>query len=154
MTTDARYGWRENKLMNAISMVDATLNKLKSETCRLSHEKSYTDAILDLQGAMQTYCTGGIFAGIMSWPVGLGDEMINLIEIKEPLALAILAHYGVVFHLLRDRWWARNTGKRLVRSILPILQQSKPEWAGLVQQAWVAVVNDCSFQNTPLEKDL
>lgn len=99
---------------------------------------------------MQLYCTGGIFSGIMTWPVTLGDEDVRLIEENDRLALAILAHYGVVIYLLRDRWWAADAGKRLVRTILPILQRSKPAWADLVQRAWMAVASEQSLQNTPL----
>jgi len=98
---------------------------------------------------MQTYCTGGLFSGIMVWPVTLGENIVQVIKKREPLALAILAHYGIIVHLLRDRWWARDFGKRLVRMIVPILRRSNKAWAVLVQKAWAAVVNDASSQNTP-----
>ncbi|KEQ93673.1 hypothetical protein AUEXF2481DRAFT_31238 [Aureobasidium subglaciale EXF-2481] len=130
-------------------MVESTLEHLRREIPDDVNAKSYSDSISDLQEAMQIYCTGGLFSGIMTWPVTLGDNMIHVIENREPLALAILAHFGIIIHLLRDRWWARSSGKRLVRTILPILRKSNVAWAVLVQQAWVAVVNDTSSLNTP-----
>lgn len=89
-------------------------------------------------------------SGIMTWPVTLSDEYVSLIETRDPMALAILAHYGVIIHLLRDRWWAADAGKRLVHAILPILFESKREWAGLVQRSWNAVACEQSSQNTPI----
>jgi hypothetical protein len=89
-------------------------------------------------------------SGIMTWPVTLSDDYVSRIETRDPLALAILAHYGVIVHLLRDRWWAADYGKRLVQAILPILVESKREWAELVQRSWTAVASDHSSQNTPL----
>ncbi|KAI5235483.1 hypothetical protein E4T47_00034 [Aureobasidium subglaciale] len=130
-------------------MVESTLEHLRREIPNNVNAKSYSDSISGLQETMQIYCTGGLFSSIMTWPVTLGDNMIHVIENREPLALAILAHYGIIIHLLRDRWWARSSGKRLVRTILPILRKSNAAWAVLVQQAWVAVVNDTSSQNTP-----
>ncbi|KAI5248456.1 hypothetical protein E4T42_05643 [Aureobasidium subglaciale] len=130
-------------------MVESTLEHLRRDIPDDASAKSYSDAISCLQQAMQMYCTGGIFSGIMIWPVTLGDNIIHVFENREPLALAILAHYGIIIHLLRDRWWARSSGKRLVSTILPILRKSNAAWAVLVQQAWVAVVNETSSQNTP-----
>jgi hypothetical protein len=54
------------------------------------------------------------------------------------------------YRSLRDRWWAADYGKRLVHAILPILHESKKEWAELVQRSWTAVASDQSSQNTPL----
>lgn len=98
---------------------------------------------------MEAYTEGGLFSGIMAWPSGLNEDMVRLIEIKEPLALAMLGHYGVIIHMLRDRWWARDTGKRLVQAILPTLRASRGDWADLVQNAWSAVTDDRSSHNTP-----
>jgi hypothetical protein len=89
-------------------------------------------------------------SGIMTWPVTLSDDYVSLIETRDPMAIAILAHYGVIIHLLRDRWWAADAGKRLVHAILPILLESKKEWAELVQRSWTAVASAQSSHNTPL----
>ncbi|CAD0082686.1 unnamed protein product [Aureobasidium vineae] len=104
--------------------------------------KSHSDAISYLQHAMSSYCTGGIMSEIMTWPATLGDEYMSLIEARDSLALAILAHYGVIIHLLRDRWWAADAGKRLVLAILPILRESQQDLADLVQRSWTAVASE------------
>ncbi|THY42548.1 hypothetical protein D6C97_09530 [Aureobasidium pullulans] len=130
-------------------VVDTTLESMRAKIPDSTDTQSYSDAISSLQQAMHVYCTGGLFSGIMAWPVGLGEGIIQLIENKEPLAIAILSHYGIIIHLLRDRWWARNAGKRLVRTTIPILQEARPEFAALVQRAWTAVTNDQSSHNTP-----
>lgn len=131
------------------SIVHSTLETLRSEASETSNIKPYSDGISGLQQAMEAYTEGGLFSGIMAWPSGLNEDMVRLIEIKEPLALAMLGHYGVIIHMLRDRWWARNTGKRLVQAILPTLRALRGDWADLVQNAWSAVTDDRSSHNTP-----
>ncbi|KAI4717978.1 hypothetical protein E4T48_05874 [Aureobasidium sp. EXF-10727] len=131
-------------------VVDATLELLLTESSKTANSKSHSAAISLLQHAMSSYCTGGIMSEIMTWPVTLGDEYVILIDARDPLALAILAHYGVTIHLLRDRWWAADAGKRLVHAILPILNESQQHLADLVQRSWTAVASEQSSSNTPL----
>ncbi|THX38168.1 hypothetical protein D6D08_10717, partial [Aureobasidium pullulans] len=135
--------------MDMCSIVHSTLETLRSEASETSNSKPYSDGISGLQQAMEAYTEGGLFSGIMAWPSGLNEDMVRLIEIREPLALAMLGHYGVIIHMLRDRWWARDTGKRLVQAILPTLRALRGDWADLVQNAWSAVTDDRSSHNTP-----
>lgn len=114
------------------------------------HRESHSNAISELSQAMGAYCSGGIMSGIMTWPVTLNDDYVSLIEMRDPMALAILAHYGVIIHLLQDRWWAADAGKRLVHAILPILVESRKEWADLVQRSWNAVASEQSSQRAPM----
>ncbi|CAD0107028.1 unnamed protein product, partial [Aureobasidium uvarum] len=131
-------------------IVDATLELLRAEASKTANAKPHSDAISYLQQGMSSYCTGGIMSEIMAWPVSLDDDYVNLIEKSEPLALAIVAHYGVTIHLLRDRWWAADAGKRLVHAVLPILRDLQPELADLVQRSWTAVASEQSSYNTPM----
>ena len=130
--------------------MDGVLELLRVEASQSVHGEYHSNAISDLSQAMGAYCSGGIMADIMTWPVTLSDNYANLIETRDPMALAILAHYGVIIHLLRTRWWAADAGKRLVHAILPILLELKREWAELVQRSWNAVASEQSSQNTPL----
>lgn len=130
--------------------MDTVLELLRVEAAQTVHAGSHSNAISDLSQAMGAYCSGGIMTGIMTWPVTFRDDYVNLIERRDPMALAILAHYGVIIHLLQNRWWAADAGKRLVHAILPILLESKREWAELVQRSWSAVASEQSSQNTPI----
>jgi hypothetical protein len=141
---------RQSLKLTLRSTVDTTLEALREEASGTKDAEHHLNAILYLQEAMESYCSGGIMSEIMTWPVALKDNYVGLIETRDPLALAILAHYGVIIHLLRDRWWAADAGKRLVHAILPILLESKKEWAELVQRSWTAVASDQSSHNTPL----
>jgi hypothetical protein len=132
------------------STIDTTLELLREEASKTADGEHHANAITYLQQAMESYCTGGIMSGIMTWPVTLSDDYVSRIEVRDPMALVILAHYGVIVHLLRDRWWAADYGKRLVHAILPILLEFKEEWAELVQRSWTAVASDQSSHNTPL----
>ncbi|KAG9669625.1 hypothetical protein KCU99_g6803, partial [Aureobasidium melanogenum] len=131
-------------------IVDSVLVILRVDAADSMHGDSHANAISELSQAMGAYCSGGIMTGIMTWPVTFTDDYVNLIETRDPMALAILAHYGVIIHLLRNRWWAVDAGKRLVHAILPILFESKKEWAELVQRSWNAVASEQSSQNTPV----
>ncbi|THV76395.1 hypothetical protein D6C86_07028 [Aureobasidium pullulans] len=146
--TPGKTGYGDSPGIPTMDMC-STLETLRSEASETSNSKPYSDGISGLQQAMEAYTEGGLFSGIMAWPSGLNEDMVRLIEIKEPLALAMLGHYGVIIHMLRDRWWARDTGKRLVQAILPTLRASRGDWADLVQNAWSAVTDDRSSHNTP-----
>lgn len=142
--------WREKMKLTLRSIVDSVLVILRVDAANTMHSEFHSKAISDLLQAMDSYCSGGIISGIMTWPVTLSDDYVSLIEARDPMALAILAHYGVIIHLLRNRWWAADAGKRLVLAILPILFESKREWAELVQRSWNAVASEQSSRNTPM----
>ncbi|KAG9858969.1 hypothetical protein KCU68_g290, partial [Aureobasidium melanogenum] len=131
-------------------IVDSVLVILRVDAADGMHRESHSNAISELSQAMGAYCSGGIMSGIMTWPVTLNDDYVSLIEMRDPMALAILAHYGVIIHLLQDRWWAADAGKRLVHAILPILVESRKEWADLVQRSWNAVASEQSSQRAPM----
>lgn len=142
--------WLENTELTLRSIVDSVLVILRVDAANNANAEFHSNAISELSQAMGSYCSGGIMSGIMTWPVTLSDEYVGLIEARDPMALAILAHYGVIIHLLQDRWWAADSGKRLVHAILPILFESKRDWAELVQRSWNAVASEQSSHSTPL----
>lgn len=68
---------------------------------------------------------------VMTWPISLKVEYIDLLRSKDPAALTVLAHYCVAV------WWAESTewymegwGRNCLHSVLHCLDQS---WKDLIQ---------------------
>ena len=63
---------------------------------------------------------------IMSWPVLLSSEYIDLLSEQRPEALVILAHFGVILLLHKHIWTFGDGGYYLISTIRSYLG---PEWA-------------------------
>lgn len=64
-------------------------------------------------------------AVVFRWLVVVSRDFIGLLQKKDPLALVLLAHYGVALHELRQDWWSGNWGVDLVHYVHGILDD---EW--------------------------
>lgn len=69
----------------------------------------------------------------IAWPIFIDDGFVNLLQQRDPLALLIAGHYGVTLHLLKDYWWCKDTGKRLVEGLAPRLAAPSPEWTACIE---------------------
>ena len=47
--------------------------------------------------------------------------MMGLIADRQPMALAILAHYCALLYHLRDQWWVADLGIRALKDISNLL---------------------------------
>lgn len=56
-----------------------------------------------------------IYYLIMTWPNDVSEEYIECVERREPMALVILAHYGVLMNMRPKLWWLREWPGLLVR---------------------------------------
>jgi hypothetical protein len=52
------------------------------------------------------------------------QKFIDLSRSTEQLALIILAYYGIVLNLVKENWWAKNWGSRVVKEIYDSLDAS------------------------------
>ncbi|BCS27250.1 uncharacterized protein APUU_60298A [Aspergillus puulaauensis] len=72
------------------------------------------------------------------WVCDVPAEFIDLVQVYDPLALVVLAHYCVVLHRLRERWWIATWGERVlddIKGILGVAWSGEVEWAvGMVNQ--------------------
>ncbi|KAJ5640901.1 hypothetical protein N7528_000526 [Penicillium herquei] len=91
------------------------------------HEKQiYTETIDHLGTSLEQLMNGGEpkdFA--FCWCFRIPVRFSELVAAREPFALAILAHYVVVLHHLRDSWWMGDWGIRVFNKILEKLDR---EW--------------------------
>lgn len=61
------------------------------------------------------------------------------------MALILFLHYGVGLHLLSERWYVGDWGRRLIMSILESLESKiPPEWVNVVLWAKIAVGLDAA----------
>ncbi|PYH78803.1 hypothetical protein BO82DRAFT_341731 [Aspergillus uvarum CBS 121591] len=62
------------------------------------------------------------------WICSLPTGFLDLLRRRRPLALVILAHYCVVLHALRQRWWIAGWGRQVFQTVYDILEGEEEEW--------------------------
>ncbi|KAI0413306.1 hypothetical protein F5X98DRAFT_352338 [Xylaria grammica] len=62
----------------------------------------------------------------LAWPLLVPEKMVDLLVLRRPAALIILAYYGAILDLCRDLWMVGHAGKNIVHAIKVYLG---PTWA-------------------------
>ena len=85
------------------------LSKRADEHDRVVYDK----AIEDLEAAFSAHAIIGEdrTLAIVSF------EYVIKVKTRQPLALIILAHYGVLLHSVRNQWWSAERGRRLIKAV-------------------------------------
>jgi len=78
------------------------------------------DVLLDSYIAGFEPAPGRTFDGILTWTSGISREYIGLLERKQPHALALLAHFCVLFKPLQNYWWLADHGKITLKVIMDV----------------------------------
>ncbi|OGM42152.1 C6 finger domain protein [Aspergillus bombycis] len=133
------------KRFSSITGLDPECAKLlaliKAAKLGPSITNTYKQAIESLQHAMASCLYGKQGANvteITAWPILVSPEYIDLLTMRYPEALAVLAYYAACLHTRRDMWGFGDGGRFLVESIIKCLG---PEWAEWLD--WpVRVLND------------
>ncbi|QQK46297.1 Aflatoxin biosynthesis regulatory protein [Penicillium digitatum] len=74
-------------------------------------------------------------ANVLAWLAMIDKEFVDNVRRRQPLALLILMHWGVLLgELDGQHWWARDSGRALVTELLDALHPGDMEWANAV--AW------------------
>lgn len=98
-----------------------------------THETDvYTQTIDHLSTSLEQLMNGGEpkdFA--FCWAFQVPVRFSELVRERQPFALALLAHYAVVLHHLRESWWMGHWGTRILKEIVDILGVES-EWRGLI----------------------
>lgn len=76
------------------------------------------------------------------WPMIVSEAYLAALMKREPMALVILAHYGVLLHSINGQWWSKGRGSQLVNAIYQALA---PDWQAAVQWPRVATRKKCEF---------
>ncbi|KAJ5758324.1 uncharacterized protein N7511_007018 [Penicillium nucicola] len=72
-------------------------------------------------------------ANVLAWLAMVDKEFVDNVRRRQPLALLILMHWGVLLgELDGQHWWARDSGRALVGELLDALHPADPQWAEAV----------------------
>ncbi|PYI01445.1 hypothetical protein BO78DRAFT_267512, partial [Aspergillus sclerotiicarbonarius CBS 121057] len=108
------------------------LHKLLNATCLpgLGNCQVLADAINCLEELLgQLDSAVEMVSRSFIWVCEVPAAFLDLLQEYNPLALVILAHYCVVLHQLRKRWWISSWGKRVLDVIVKTLG---PAWQSAV----------------------
>lgn len=98
------------------------------------HEQEvYERAIVNLE-EMLSWCYSGMRANTIAgrWAIRLAPRFMVLLREQEPLALIMLAHYGVLLRYLQHRWCFDEWSVRASKVVWAILDD---QWRPLVEWA-------------------
>lgn len=87
------------------------------------HPADIYHATIDQLGAALDMLAQGrepMFVGFQ-WLSNIPAGFLELVRTHQPVALAILAHYCVVLHHLRDRWWMGGWALAVLHEICDLL---------------------------------
>lgn len=83
---------------------------------------------------------------VIAWPVMAGSEYMRLLKQRDPLALVILAHYGVALHYNSRLWMLEGLGIRVLEAVMLELDSS---WQPYLAWARDKIAEPPTSSNTP-----
>lgn len=130
--------WHFDILLGTYPIDDSTENALQAlHTMAESSAKNpgqlatYRDTIQKLRTSFQyTSLKPRMWGRTIFWPRSVSEEYVALLHEKQPLALALLAHWCVpVFHA-PHRWYVDNWPERVIKTIA---QSLGPSWEAIMK---------------------
>jgi hypothetical protein len=112
---------------------------LKNHTLMQSDYRraTYDTAIMMLRQAFEILALNPYDHGVgLLWAASMERQYMDLLKAKEPMALVLLAHFGVVLHASRESWWSGNWGCRLVKAVHDLLND---HWRSLIHWPMISV---------------
>ncbi|KAI1288862.1 hypothetical protein F5Y03DRAFT_73664 [Xylaria venustula] len=90
------------------------LSPASIEVCQLAIEQ--LQCVLDVCGLHQPMPVHCIYL-TLAWPFFLHDKFVDLLVLRRPVALIILAYYGVTLDMCRDLWMVGQAGRQIVHAV-------------------------------------
>jgi hypothetical protein len=118
----------ERSTLHALKRLHTIINDSDKE-----HQEIYRTACKSLQECLERYIWDQ--RGILEYPLRSDFSIFTLLEQEDPMAKLIFVHYGVALHLLTDRWFAKDAGKRLVRDLLRSFGTADQQWVDAIEWA-------------------
>ncbi|OJI87548.1 hypothetical protein ASPTUDRAFT_137176, partial [Aspergillus tubingensis CBS 134.48] len=81
-----------------------------------------------LHEAIKRWPFGGPNGGIIAWPINISEDYIALLKSGDWVGRVLFLHYGVGLHLLSDKWFVRDWGRRLIETVLQLEEDIPPIW--------------------------
>lgn len=131
-------------LEGLMSCIDGACEAPGSEDWK---RNAYLDSVYGLATIMAPAPKNRQLSIIVSWPVMAKAGYISLLKRRDPLALAILGHYGVALHLYGTMWMLQGLGKRLTLAVY----EAEPQWRPYLEWARERIEEPVTQQVTPAE---
>ncbi|KAL3418547.1 fungal specific transcription factor-like protein [Phlyctema vagabunda] len=101
---------------------EAALSLLKTCQILMIYDEQvrelYTDVVEKIRKTLRRRATQpGIANPAFMWPGMISSAYMNRVENRDPIALVMLAYWGVCLHDLDTQWWARDWGQSTVKLI-------------------------------------
>lgn len=104
---------------------DETLASIDTDQYRINK-----DVIAHLRHCFTLFASSSDPANVLAWLAVVDKEFVDNVRRRQPLALLILMHWGVLLGELDGTWWwARNSGRSLVSELLYVLCPGDMRWA-------------------------
>lgn len=88
-----------------------------------------TDVIDHLRSCSVLFASTGDPAHVLAWLAKVDKEFVDNVRHRQPLALLILMHWGVLLGRLEGhRWWAQKSGRALVSELLRVIRPVDVRW--------------------------
>ncbi|KAJ3556065.1 hypothetical protein NPX13_g10218 [Xylaria arbuscula] len=110
-------------------LVAQSINISPSATEAYLHAIEQLQCVLDGRKLHQPLPTYHVYLAL-AWPLLVHEKLVDLLVLRRPVAMIILAYYGVTLDLCRDLWMVGQAGKQLVYAITKHLGS---EWAEYLQ---------------------
>ncbi|GLI81206.1 hypothetical protein PoHVEF18_009579 [Penicillium ochrochloron] len=124
----------------------ATINNLHeaNEVCGArdqSHETEVYTATIDNVAEMLSWVYGGMTASVIAgrWAIKLPPRFLELLREREPMALVMLAHFGVLLQFLKHRWCFDEWCVRVAKAVWMLLDD---QWRPLVHWAMIGILGE------------
>lgn len=106
-----------------------------------AYETDIYGATIEDLGEMLSFVYGGTTTTTIAgrWAIRLPERFLELLREREPFALVMLAHYGVLLQYLKHRWCFDEWSVRVARAVWAILDD---QWRPLVQWAMREILGE------------
>ncbi|EAW08520.1 uncharacterized protein ACLA_032550 [Aspergillus clavatus NRRL 1] len=110
-----------------------------------SHEKEiYESTIAQLGESLEKLAQGREATVVaFQWMYHIPSTFLDLVRERRPFALVILAHYAVILHFMRSRWWIGEWGSPVIQQIG---QHLDSQWQQSI--SWVVDATGCYIPST------
>ncbi|KAK5788025.1 hypothetical protein VI817_010521 [Penicillium citrinum] len=108
-----------------VRLNDETLASIDTEQYRIN-----SDVLAHLRHCFTLFTNYQDPGNVLAWLAAVDKEFVDNVQRRQPLALLILMHWGVLLgELDGQRWWARDSGRALVSELLRVLYPVDARWA-------------------------
>jgi hypothetical protein len=117
--------------------LDCLVLKNNSLVQSIAKRATYDTAIRMLRKTFEMITLNPDDPGVgLHWAAVMERQYIDLLKAKEPMALVLLAHFGVAINASREDWWSGKCGCQLVKAVHDMLNE---QWRSLIRWLLISV---------------